>query len=207
MGWDSDGTSEHEERFEGGRRIVYKESVDSVGGFPFLLSLLVLLYSKASYDFETVSTLVLFCLVFDITFLSPISPTHEPARYNKNNINQHERHRHRLRQKPRTQRKTINPKEKQNDSHSLHTRFLQPSSVSAFHFPWQLGMYEMLLNWLSNWTNLPRIAYTAAEICARASINNSGSLVTTSWNIGLAVVLIFVSWCANIFASASNILL
>ena len=31
----------------GGRRIVYKESVDGVGGFPFLLSLLVLLYSKA----------------------------------------------------------------------------------------------------------------------------------------------------------------
>jgi hypothetical protein len=29
------------------------------GGFPFLLSLLVLLYSKASYDFETASTVVL----------------------------------------------------------------------------------------------------------------------------------------------------
>jgi len=40
-----------------------KESVDGVGGFPFLLSLLVLLYSKASYDFETASTLVLSCLV------------------------------------------------------------------------------------------------------------------------------------------------
>ena len=74
MGWDSDGTSEpHEEWFEGGRRSVYKESVVGVGGFPFLLSLLVLLYSKASYDFETASTLVLsgsprnefraFCLV------------------------------------------------------------------------------------------------------------------------------------------------
>jgi len=63
MGWDSDGTSEHEQWFEGGRRIVYKESVDGVGGFPFLLSLLVLLYSKASYDFETAPTLVLSCLV------------------------------------------------------------------------------------------------------------------------------------------------
>jgi len=41
------------------RRIVYKESVVGVGGFPFLLSLLVLLYSKASYDFETASTVVL----------------------------------------------------------------------------------------------------------------------------------------------------
>jgi len=59
MSWDSDGTSEHEEWFEGGRRIVYKESVVGVGGFPFLMSLLVLLYSKASYDFETASTLVL----------------------------------------------------------------------------------------------------------------------------------------------------
>jgi len=38
---------------------VYKESVVGVGGFPFLLSLLVLLYSKASYDFEIASTLVL----------------------------------------------------------------------------------------------------------------------------------------------------
>ena len=81
MGRDSDGTSEHEGWFEGGRRIVYKESVDSVGGFPFLFSLLILLYSKASYDFETVSILVLSCLVFDITLLSPISPTPDPARY------------------------------------------------------------------------------------------------------------------------------
>jgi len=56
MGWDSDGTSEHDEWFEGGRRIVYKESVVGVGGFPFLLSLLVLLYSKASYNVETAST-------------------------------------------------------------------------------------------------------------------------------------------------------
>ena len=63
MGYDSDRTSEHGEWFGGGRRIVYKESVDGVGGFPFLLSLLVLLYSKASYDFETALTLVLSCLV------------------------------------------------------------------------------------------------------------------------------------------------
>jgi hypothetical protein len=49
-------------RFEwlaGGRRTVYTESVVGVGRFAFLLSLLVLLYSKASYDFETISTLVL----------------------------------------------------------------------------------------------------------------------------------------------------
>ena len=44
----SDGTSEHEEWFEGGRRSVYKEKLFGVGGLPFLLSFLVLLYSKAS---------------------------------------------------------------------------------------------------------------------------------------------------------------
>jgi len=60
MGCNSDGTLEHEEWFVGGRRIVYRESVVCVGGIPFLLSLLVLLYSKASYDFETAS---IFCLV------------------------------------------------------------------------------------------------------------------------------------------------
>jgi len=60
MGWDSDGTSEHGEWFEGGRQLVYKETVAGAGGFPFLLSLLVLLYSKASYDFETASTFDLF---------------------------------------------------------------------------------------------------------------------------------------------------
>jgi len=37
----------------------YKGRVFGIGGFPFLLSLLVLLYSKASYDFQTASTHVL----------------------------------------------------------------------------------------------------------------------------------------------------
>jgi len=59
MGCDSDGTSEHEEWFEGGRRIVYKQSVVGIGGFPFVLSFLGLLYSKASYDLEPASTVVL----------------------------------------------------------------------------------------------------------------------------------------------------
>ena len=95
MGWDSDGTSEHEEWFEGGRPTVYKESVDGVGGFPFLLSLLVLFYSKASYDFGIASTLVLSwslrnesrtsCLVFryhicvtNITYARPRPLQHVP---------------------------------------------------------------------------------------------------------------------------------
>jgi hypothetical protein len=60
MGEDSDGILKHGEWFEDGRQIVYKESVVGVGGFPFLLSLLVLLYSKASYDLETASTFVVF---------------------------------------------------------------------------------------------------------------------------------------------------
>jgi len=46
------GTSEYNEWFERGRRIVSKERMFGIGGFHFLLSLLVLLYSKASYNFE-----------------------------------------------------------------------------------------------------------------------------------------------------------
>jgi hypothetical protein len=91
IGWDSNCKLEYEEQFEGGRRIVYKERVVGIGGFPFLLSLLVLLYSKASYDAETASTLVLsqslernfeWCVLFsDITLLLPISPTPDPTCY------------------------------------------------------------------------------------------------------------------------------
>jgi len=51
-------TSEHGESFERGRRRVYKERLFGIGGFPFLLSLHILLYSKASYDFETASTFI-----------------------------------------------------------------------------------------------------------------------------------------------------
>jgi len=40
------GTSKHEGWFESSERIVYKERLVGGGGFPFLLSLLVLLYSK-----------------------------------------------------------------------------------------------------------------------------------------------------------------
>jgi len=52
--------SEHEEWFDGGRQIVYEESVVGVGGFPLLLSLLILLYSKASNDSGIASTFALF---------------------------------------------------------------------------------------------------------------------------------------------------
>jgi hypothetical protein len=43
----------------GGRPIRYTESAVRVGGLPFLFSLLVLLNSKASYDFDPAPTLVL----------------------------------------------------------------------------------------------------------------------------------------------------
>jgi len=43
----SDGTSEQEGQFEGGRRSVHKEWLFGVGEFPFLLSLIVHLFSKA----------------------------------------------------------------------------------------------------------------------------------------------------------------
>jgi len=88
---DSDGTLKHGEWLEGGERVVYKESVVGVGGFPFLLSLLILLNSKASYDFDTASTPVMVlvsqneylvpCFVCDITLLLPISPTPDPTHY------------------------------------------------------------------------------------------------------------------------------
>jgi hypothetical protein len=70
MEWDSDGTLEHEEGFEGGRRIVYKETVVGVGGFPFLLSLLIFLYSNASYNFKTAWTRV-FCWFSRYEFRAP----------------------------------------------------------------------------------------------------------------------------------------
>jgi hypothetical protein len=41
-----------------------KRGLLALEGFIFLLSLLVLLYSQVSYDFETASTLVLSCLAF-----------------------------------------------------------------------------------------------------------------------------------------------
>jgi hypothetical protein len=46
MGEDSDGIAEHEELFQDGIRTVNKYRLFGVGGFPFHLSLLVLLYSK-----------------------------------------------------------------------------------------------------------------------------------------------------------------
>jgi len=59
MGRDSDGISEDEKCIEGGRQSVYKDRSFGIGGFLFLLALLVLLYSKASYDFDTAPTVVL----------------------------------------------------------------------------------------------------------------------------------------------------
>ena len=65
----SDDTSEHEEWFEGARRSVYKERLVGVAGFPFLLSLLVLSYSKASTTLNQLR--FLHCLDFLDTNFEP----------------------------------------------------------------------------------------------------------------------------------------
>ena len=91
MGKDSDGILRHDEWLEGGILMCIQWGWFGIGGFPFLLSLLVLLYSKAIDNFETASTLVLSLisryelrallsrLWYHILF--PISPTPDPARY------------------------------------------------------------------------------------------------------------------------------
>jgi len=88
MSEDWDGTLEHERSFKGGRWIVYEERLLDVGWFPFLFSLLLLMYSKALHDFEIASTLVLFsqyvqkfCLDSNITLLIPKSPMPNPTHY------------------------------------------------------------------------------------------------------------------------------
>ena len=89
----SGGILEHGEWFDGGRWSVYKERLFGVGGFPILLSLLVLLYSKASttltpHWFSTFldslnTNLKAFLPDSDITLFLPISPTSDHARYSK----------------------------------------------------------------------------------------------------------------------------
>jgi len=127
MGGYLDGTSEHKGWFEGGRQSVYKERLFGGGGFPFLLSLLILLYTKAittlkqlwflhcldflDTNFEAV------CPDYEIAFFLPISPRSDPARYTKyfwrsdhdhrqhlhrHHLRRHHRHRHHH-QQPRTE--------------------------------------------------------------------------------------------------------
>jgi hypothetical protein len=59
IGTHSDATLNHAESLEAGRQTVYNVCVAGVGEFLFLLSILGLLYSKASYNFEIASTYVL----------------------------------------------------------------------------------------------------------------------------------------------------
>jgi len=94
-----DRISDHGEWFEGGRWCVYKERLFGVGGFPFLLSLLVLLYSKASI--KLIQLWLLSCPRFpqnqfrasfsdyDITWLLSISPMSDPAHYTRTCSLQH----------------------------------------------------------------------------------------------------------------------
>jgi len=91
MGGSSDGTPRHEEWFKGGRWSVYKERLFGVGGFPFLLALLVLLYSKASTTLKQFWFLSCLasrktnfeapCPDYDITIKSTISLTSDPTHY------------------------------------------------------------------------------------------------------------------------------
>ena len=62
MDGDSDGTLRYEEWLECGRQSVYKERLFGVGGFPFLLSLLILLYRKAIDDFRKISQFLFLAL-------------------------------------------------------------------------------------------------------------------------------------------------
>jgi len=88
---DSNGILKHEECFKGDRRTAYKQRSFGIGGFHFRRSLLVRLYSKAHYDFETAPSNVTVwfsrynlrvpCSNYDITLLLPISPTPKPTRY------------------------------------------------------------------------------------------------------------------------------
>jgi hypothetical protein len=91
MGYDSDDILRHRRWFDGGRQIVYTESVVDIGGFPVLLSLLVIIYRIARYNLDTASTLDLFWLpryefwaplvCFWYTFQSRITTTPNPAHY------------------------------------------------------------------------------------------------------------------------------
>jgi len=93
MVWDSDGTSEHKEWFEGGRWIVYKVSVVGVVGFPFFslysfsciakqVKTLKKLQLLSCLD-SSKQTLSAFCFAFNITFELPISPSPDPALYTR----------------------------------------------------------------------------------------------------------------------------
>jgi len=93
----SGGTSEHGEWFEGGRRSVYKERLFAVEGFPFLLSLLVLLYSKASMTLnqlgflscpDLLDTNLKPCPNCNTTFKLPISLTPDPTCYTRMSLSQ-----------------------------------------------------------------------------------------------------------------------
>jgi hypothetical protein len=56
---DLNGTLEHKESLEGGRQTVFREKLLGIGGFPVVLSILVLKYSKGTENIKTSSTFVL----------------------------------------------------------------------------------------------------------------------------------------------------
>jgi hypothetical protein len=91
MGKDSYGTSIYMEGCMGGLWNIYEVWVLAVGGFQFLLSLLVLWDTRARYDIQTVPTLDLdwfldtnpvhWCSDFITTLLLLIIPMPDPSHY------------------------------------------------------------------------------------------------------------------------------
>jgi len=90
-----DGKSMHEWWFEYDWWTPNKHMLFGVGVFHFFLTLLVLLYSRATGNFQTAQTLVqswfldmnfkCLCPCFDITLWFPIAPISDPTHYTFNN--------------------------------------------------------------------------------------------------------------------------
>jgi len=79
--------------------------------------------------------------------------------------------------------------------------------MSAILFPWPHVKYERLPCRASNSTLASHIVYTAAVICAPASMNYSGFSFTACSKIDTPLGHIYLLWCANISIQLSNILL
>jgi len=88
---DLEGILNQERWLAGDNLTVYNDRLFGLEGFLFLLSLLILLYSKVTGDFKTAPTIVLawfldtnfepLCSFFDITLLFPLSPMFNPTHY------------------------------------------------------------------------------------------------------------------------------
>lgn len=71
--------------------------------------------------------------------------------------------------------------------HSLYTCFLLPHFVCGFHGRYILAKYDIIPRQVTNTTVTLWIAYTAAVICFRASVNNLCFLFTCCWKMAAAL--------------------